>query len=414
MQLKTLLNYIEKHKSFVYGTPRWGPCESRIEVPIEPRKNGVTICSVCGGHAPLYDRQKERAFDYVPIWGIAVVFLYTMRRVNCPRCGVRVEYLPWSLGKSSVTRTFTIFLARWAKVLSWSEVASHFGATWRKVYDAVRYVVEYGLASREMEEVTAIGVDEVQFGKGHRYLTLVYQLDEGMRRLLYVGLGRTMKTLLRFFHDQGKPWCRSLEFVCSDMWKQYLKVIAKKAPQALNILDRYHVVARLSKALDEVRAAEAKELKQKGFEEILKHTKYCFLKNPENLTDTQKVRLKDVLRHGLKTVRAYLLKESFRAFWQYSSPRWARWFLRKWCARAMRSKLEPIKKFVGTLRRHEELLMNWFKAEKEYSCGAVEGLNRKVNLITRKSYGFRSLKVLTTALYHALGRLPEPYLAHTF
>jgi transposase len=126
------------------------------------------------------------------------------------------------------------------------------------------------------------------------------------------------------------------------------------------------------------------------------------------------VRLKDVLRHSLKTVRAYLLKESFQAFREYTRPGWARWFLKKWCARAVRSKLEPIKKFVGTLRRHEELLMNRFKAKKECSCGAVEGLNRKVNLITRKSYGFRPLEVLTTAPYHVMGRLPEPYMAHRF
>jgi transposase len=414
MQLKTLLNHIEKHKSFVYGTPRWGPCESRIEVPIEPRKNGVPICSVCGEPAPLYDRQKERAFEYPPLWGLAVVLLYVMRRVNCRTCGVRVEYVPWSVGKSSLTRTFTIFLARWAKVLSWSEVAAHFGASWRKVYDAVRYVVEYGLANREMDGVTAIGVDEVQFGKGHNYLTLVYQLNEGVRRLLYVGKDRTIDTLSRFFQERGTAWCQTLSFVCSDMWKPYLQVIAEKAPQALNILDRYHIVARLSKALDDVRAAEAKELKREGYEEVLKHTRYCFLKNPENLTDKQKVKLKDVLRYDLKSVRAYLLKEAFQAFWKYTRPRWARWFLKKWCARAMRSKLEPIKKFVGTLRNHEELLMNWFKARKEYSCGAVEGLNRKVNLITRKSYGFRSLKVLTTALYHAMGHLPEPHLTHSF
>ena len=414
MQLKTILNHVEKHKSFVYGLPRWGEDKKRIEVPVFPRKNNRAICSGCDRPGPGYDRLPERAFDFVPLWGIAVVFLYSMRRVKCPNCGVKVESVPWCVGKSSLTRTLTIFLARWARKLSWSEVATTFGSTWKKVHASVRYVVEYGLKHRDMDDVTAIGIDEIQFGKGHRYLTLVYQLNDGVRRLLYIGEGRTVKTLLRFFHDRGKAWCRRLDFVCSDMWQPYVKVIAKKAPQALHILDRFHIVAKLNKALDEIRSAEARKMKRDGFREVLKHTKYCFLKNPENLTDGQLDKLDDVLQYDLKSVRAYLLKESFQLLWRYVSPYWAQWYLKKWCTTAMRSRLDPVKKFVGTVRRHNDLIMNWFRARKDFSCGAVEGLNRKVNLITRKSYGFKSLKVLMLALYHTMGGLPEPRTAHEF
>jgi len=414
MLITTVLNHIEKHKSFVYGKPRWGKGRKQIEVPIAPRKNGQAICSGCQLPAPVYDRLGRRRFNYVPLWNIAVVFLYTMRRVNCQRCGVKVEKVPWGRGKSPLTRSYSIFLATWARRLSWSEVAGIFGTTWNRVFDAVKEMVEYGLEHRDISGVTAIGVDEVQHGKGHSYLTMVYQLNGKTRRLLYVGQGRTAKTLLRFFHDCGKPWCLQLQFVCSDMWKPYLKVIAKKASQALHILDRYHIVAKLNTALSEIRASEARKLRREGYEEVLKHTKYCFLKNPRNLTVKQKLKLKDVLKYDLKSVRAYLLKESFQVFWQYSSPYWASWYLRKWCARAMRSKLDPIKKFVGTVRNHEELMLNWFKARKQFSSGAVEGLNRKVNLVTRKSYGFRSFEVLKVALYHTLGHLPEPEVAHRF
>ena len=231
---------------------------------------------------------------------------------------------------------------------------------------------------------------------------------------MYVGKDRTVKVLLRFIHDCGRSWCGQLQFVCSDMWKPYLKVIAKKAPQALHILDRFHIVANMGKALNKVRAEEARHLKQEGYEEHLKHTKFCFLKNPENLTAKQKLKLDDVLQYDLKSVRAYLLKESFQLFWGYTSSHWARWYLRKWCARAMRSRLDPIKKFVRTVRRHEDLILNWFEAKKAFSCGVVEGLNLKVNLITRKAYGHRSLTVLTIALFHGLGALTEPEITHKF
>ena len=111
------------------------------------------------------------------------------------------------------------------------------------------------------------------------------------------------------------------------MWKPYLKVIKKKAPQALHILDRFHIVAKLNKAVDEVRRTEVNRLKEEGYEEILKHSKYCFLKNESNLTDKQKMKLDDLLQYDLKSVKAYLLKESFQAFWQYTSPYLAQHFL---------------------------------------------------------------------------------------
>ena len=226
---------------------------------------------------------------------------------------------------------------------------------------------------------------------------------------------RKAKTLLRFFRDFGRERCAKLEFVCSDMWKPYVKVIAKKASNALHILDRFHIVQHLSKSIDKIRAEEVRTMAGNGYDiEVLKNTKYCFLKNEKNLTQKQKIKLDDVLKYDLKSVRAYLLKESFQLFWTYKSSYWAEWYLRRWCARAMRSRLKPIKDFVKMLRRHQPLIMNWFKAKKAYSSGVVEGLNRKINLVTRKAYGFRSYEVLKIALFHTMGELPEPEFTHKF
>jgi transposase len=180
------------------------------------------------------------------------------------------------------------------------------------------------------------------------------------------------------------------------------------------VLDRFHIVAKLNKAIDEIRAQEARALKTGGFEPILKKTRWCFLKRTENLTDNQSQKLSDVLQYDLRTVRAYLLKEAFEGFWSYTSPYWAGWYLDKWCARAMRSRLEPIKQFVGTLRNHRELLLNWLRAKKEISCGCVEGMNTNIKLAIRKARGFKSYTVAETALYHELGRLPEPQFTHRF
>src|SRR5438552_2694386 len=158
---------------------------------------------------------------------------------------------------------------------------------------------------------------------------------------------------------------RALRFIASDMWKPYLDVIAELASQAVHVLDRFHIVATMNKAVDEVRAGEARELAREGYQPILKHTRWCFLKRPENLTDNQRTKLADVLRYDLRSVRAYLLRESLQAFWNYTNPFAAGWFLDRWCTRALRSRLEPIKKVASTLRRHRELILNWFRAKEE-------------------------------------------------
>lgn len=416
MLLKTILNRIERYKSFVYGKVRMLEEEGElaIEVEVDARANGRPICSGCSHPAPGYDRLAKRRFEFVPLWGIAVYFLYAMRRVDCPQCGVKVERVPWAEGKSPLTTSYRWFLARWAKRLSWQEVARVFGTTWEHVFRSVKYAVSWGLKHRDLEGIEAIGVDEIQWQRGHKYLTLVYQIDEECRRLLWVGKDRTTKTFLRFFRMFGKERSAKLRFVCSDMWKPYLKVIAKKAGQAVHVLDRFHVMAKMNKAIDEVRAAEAKRLERDGYEPVLKHSRWCLLKRKENFTEKQAVKMSELLRYNLQSVRSCLMREDFQRFWEYCYPACAAKFLDEWCTRTMRSKIEPMKKIAKTLRRHRDLILNWFLAEGAISAGIAEGLNNKAKLTMRKAYGFRTEKAITIALYHQLGDLPEPEFTHRF
>jgi transposase len=356
----------------------------------------------------------ERRFEFIPFWGFLVFFLYRMRRVHCRNCGIVVEQVPWSDGKHQSTKAHMLFLAGWARKLSWKETAESFHTSWDKVCDAVEYVVRWGLEHRTLESIRAIGVDEIQYAKGHKYLTLVYQIDPGFIRLLWVGKERTIESFQGFFTVIGEKVAAEILFVCSDMWKPYLDVIADKCVHALHILDRFHIMAKMSKALDEVRSGESKRLVRDGYQPVLKKSRWCVLKRQENLTAKQQVRLRDLLRYNLQTVRAYLLKEDFQQFWTYTSPAWAGKFLDFWCHQVMRSRIEPMKKIARTLRHHRELLLNYFKARKEFSSGVVEGLNNKAKVTMRRSYGFRTFRVLELALYHSLGKLPEPKLTHEF
>ncbi len=415
MQLKTILNRIEKQPRFVYGEAvlREESGQLSLDVDIRPRSNARPICSKCFQPRRGYDRLDVRRFEYLPLWGILVFFVYAMRRVDCPRCGVVVELVPWATGKQAITTRYAWFLATWAKRMSWSEVARAFRTSWDTVFRAVEMAVAWGRRHMDLSGIRSIGVDEIAWKKGQRYLTVVYQLDEGRRRLLWVGEKRTVKTMLRFFRWFGRERTAQLAFICSDMWKPYLKVIAKKAGQALHVLDRFHIMSHMSKAIDEVRADEARTLKRSGHE-ILKGSRWWLLKRPENLTAHQEVGLRDLLRYNLKTIRAYLLKEEFQLFWTYRSPYWAGMFMDYWTRRAMRSRIEPMKKVAAMLRRHQPLILNWFKARGAISAGAVEGLNNKAKVTTRKAYGFRTSRVAEIALYHTLGDLPQPDSTHRF
>lgn len=385
-----------------------------LEVEVRPHGRSRARCSKCLKKRPGYDTLRARRFAFVPLWGILVYLVYSMRRVDCPCCGVVVEAVPWAQGKQRMTKAYAWFVARWAKRLSWQEVATVFHTSWDTVFRSVEMAVQWGLAHRDLDGVRALGVDEVLWQRGYKFLTVVYQIDRGARRLLWVGQDRKVKTLLRFFRSFGPERSAQLQFICSDMWKPYLQVIARKASQAVHVLDRFHIMAHMNKAIDEVRAKEAKRLKREGYEPVLKGMRFCLLKRPENLTENQELKLAQLVKYNLRAVRAYLLKEDFQLFWDYVSPAWAGKFLDRWCTRAMRSQLDPMKKVARMLRNHRELLLNWFRAKHAISTGATEGLNNKLKVTTRKAYGFRTFRVTEIALYHALGDLPEPEVTHRF
>jgi transposase len=415
MELITILNRCHRFRGFVYQHAHFSADKKSIEVAVRPRKGSAAVCSRCHLPAPGYDQLAERRFEFIPLWGFLVFLLYTMRRVNCRRCGiVAVEEVPWGDGKRTLTKAYMLFLARWARRLSWKETAEAFRTSWDKVFDAVEHVVTFGLEHRVLGQIDAIGVDEIQYAKGHKYLTLVYQIDLDVTRLLWVGRERTIESFRGFFTVIGDELASKLVFVCSDMWEPYLKVIREKCSEALHILDRFHIVAKMNKALDEIRAGESRRIASEGGVPVLKKSRWLLLKREENLETEQSFRLRDLLRYNLKTVRAYLLKEAFQQLWDYNSPTWAGKFLDEWCRQVMRSRIEPMKKIARSMREHRELILNYFRAQKLLSSGVVEGLNNKAKVTMRKSYGFRTFRCLELALYHSLGKLPEPESTHDF
>jgi len=419
LEVKTVLNRIQHFVGFVYQDVRLCRCRGklRIEARIEPHEGRRARCSECRRPAPGYDRLPERWWLFVPLWGIVTGFLYAPRRVECPEHGVVVEHIPWSEGKRPITTAMMGFLARWARHLSWRQTARAFQTSWEAVYRSVEWFVRWGLVHRKLEGVQSIGVDEIHWGQGQRadtFLTVIYQIDSHCRRLLWVGRKRTQATLRRGLEALGQEVVSGLRFVCSDMWQPYLQVIAAKAGQALHVLDRFHITMHLNQAVDQVRRAESGRLRGRPLAVRLKRMRWQLLRRGSRVRGHARRKLDALVASKLATARAWNLKESFHYLWHYKSYIWAGAFLDYWCTRAMRSRLEPMKRVARMLRTHEELLLNWFKAKGEISGGAVEGLNNKIRVVTRRAYGFRTFGAMEIALYHTLGKLPEPESTHRF
>ena len=423
LTFKTLFRHVQDLAGFVVKSVNnlLDEAEPRIEVVLEVHANHKRCCSCCLKPGRVHDKLPERHWLYVPVWNIPVYLRYAPRRVICPVRGApTVEAMPWSRGKSPYAEAYMIFLARWARLLSWRKTAEMFNASWDAVFRSVKWVVEWGLEHRDLSGVTALGVDELHWGRGKKganFLTLIYQIDSGSRRLLHVGVRRTKATLrkgLRTLEAQHAGFLAGIKVVCSDMWKPFLKVVAVMCSNALNVLDPFHIAKHLNEALDQVRRGEQSSLRTKEERARVKGGRFLLLKRSTKVRGKARAKLNAVLASLGKTSRAWELKESFRHFWSYRSPTWAAAFLKAWTARAMRSKIEPMKKVARMLRAHEELLLNYFRAKRQYNSGVVEGLNNKARVSLAHSFGHRSSEILRLALYHTLGKLPEPHCSHKF
>ena len=362
-------------------------------------------CGVCRRRCRrVHSIREERQWRDLSMRKATLILRYRPRRIDCPRCGVRVEDFPWAEPWARVTRALGNAVALLARELSWQGRARQYGLNWKTVAGIVRQAVQYGLRKRKRPPVHVIGIDEVSRRKGQVYLTVVYDLER--RVLLWVGDDRTEEAVKPFFTKaMGRRRCATLRVVCVDMWAAYANLVEEYARNAQILFDRFHIVKHLNEAVDEVRRSEMRRLVGKEKAEF-KSTRWLLLKNPWNLTTDQQERLSTLVRLNLPIVRAWYLKEAFQLFWDYRQRARARAHLEKWMNSAMRSRLEPLKRFVRMLRSHLAGILAWTNIR--LSNGALEGMNNKIKSISHRSFGFRSAKNFIAAIYHCCARLPLP------
>ncbi len=375
-----------------------------IVAEIQEVGNHLPRCGCCGRPVGrTKGRLPRRQWRDLKIRDRPLVLGYSPRRVVCPDCGVRVEKVPWAERWSRVTRGLAQAAAVLSRRTDLSTVAGHYGINWKTVAGILRRVVEWGLKRRRKKPLRVIGLDEVSRKKGHRYLTLVYDLERG--ELVWVGKDRTTGTVEGFFEELGERRSQRLEAVSMDMWRPYIDTVKARAPQATICFDRFHVVAHLNAAVDEVRRALVRKLAD-PMRYLVKGTRFVLLKNPWNLTPPQKQSLSALVRSNHPLSRAWYLKEDFQRFWDYLAEWPAQRHLTKWLWWASHSRLEPFQQFARMLREHLGGILAWTKLR--ITNGALEGMNNKVKLVSHRSYGFRNDDRYIEAIYHNCGNLPLP------
>jgi transposase len=373
-----------------------------LVVHLDRREHRRLHCGECGraamGIAPT--RRPERRWRDLALREHLVELVYAPCRVRCPRCGLRVERVPWAAKWQRVTHALARAVTSLARELTWSAVAHHFRLNWKTIAAVVEGAVLWGLQHRRWEPLHVIGIDEVSRRKGQQYLTIVYDLGRG--RVVWVGRDRDAATMARFFAWLGPRRARAIHTVCCDMWKVYIDAVQARLPQAALVFDRFHLTQHLSRAVDDVRRRTWRHLAEAEKADF-KRTRFLWLKNPENLAQEERTRLSTLLRINSPIVKAYLLKEDLR---RYRYTAWAGAHLLQWLWRASHSRLEPFQKFARLLRAHLDGVLVWTKLR--VSNGALEGMNNKVKVISHRAYGYRTPWTFMANIYHCCAALPLP------
>lgn len=372
--------------------------QGELIVEVRPRWRRPR-CGRCSRKAPGYDQRRIRRWRSLNFGATRVWLEYAPRRVECKRCGVVTEEVPWARLSSHFTRDFEEMTAYLAQTTDKTTVSRLMGIAWATVGKIVGRVVAERLDPGRLKGLCRIGVDDFSYRKRHRYLTLV--LDHDSKCVVWAAKGRSAETLKKFFEELTDGEREKIECVTIDMAAGYIKAIKEALPNAQIIFDRFHVQRLASDALDEVRREQLRKLRGTSKGRELLRSRFPLLKNPWNLTHADDEKLSVIQRTNAPLYRGYLLKEGLALALDYKQPARARRSLEEWLAWASRSRLEPFVRLARTIRKHFEGIIAYVKYR--LTNGVVEGTNNRLRVIARMAFGFHSPEPLIAMLFLCCG-----------
>jgi transposase len=359
---------------------------------------------VCGQVSrSYYDKRFRRTRD-LSCGDKHVYLAYFLRRVECSRCrSVKSERLDWLADNPLYTKRFAFFVGRRCLQTPLKEVAKELFLDWHAVKELDKQYLHEQLRRTGCPAPRVIGIDEIAIAKGHQYRIVVSDLER-RRPIWFGGTDRSEASLDEFFAWLGPEKCRKIRLAVMDMWQAFRNSTLKEgnAPQAAILYDKFHILAHLGEAMDQVRKQEYARLTGAN-RRFIKGQRYALLSHWGNLTADGRSALKLQFKANRRLNKAYLLKESFGQLWDYRSPLWARRFFHQWREALRWQRLYPFERFASMVATHWDGIESYCHQENKVPLGFVEGLNNKIRTIQRRAYGFRDeeylrLKILTCML----------------
>jgi len=383
--------------------------EREVVVHVEWMPSSPLICPECGGMCPGYDR-RERRWRHLDTCQYKTILSATVPRVQCPEHGVQQVRVPWAEAGSRFTALFERLVIDWLKEASTAAVAEQCSLSWAEVDGIMQRAVTRGLARREAQRPVRLGIDETSFQKRHEYVTVMSDVQRGI--VVDVLEDRKQETLETGLLRLGSDVLESLECIAMDMWHPYIKAVKAVVPEPADKIayDKFHIIKHLGDAVDKVRRQEHRALVAEGIE-ALKGSKYLWLRGSERLERDEKQTMEELKTAATRTARAWSIKEFARQLWHYATKGWALKGWRRWYLRAIRSRLEPIKKVARMIWRHIDGVVNGIV--KHVTNAKAEAINTRIQSIKKTACGFRSRARFRTAIFFHLGGLdlyPEPVI----
>ncbi len=336
------------------------------------------------------------------VW--TVWLLYHPREIRCPTHGRVVEEIPWAERFSRVTFRFEYAMLRYCQTMTQKAAAELLCISASTLSDLLHRSITRLREGHRIRGLRTIGVDEIPYAKRHKYATLVYDLDRSC--VVWIGRGRARKTIDRFFTEALSPYQRSkIEWACCDMSEAYIGAIQEHCPNAKLVLDRFHIVKALNAAVDEVRKEQWRETAPDE-RQAMKGLRWLLYRHSSTRSKTETRTLKALEKANYRIYRAWRLKDEFEQFWEYKAPWAAERFLKSWTTSALRSRLEPLRKFVKTLRQHFFGVLAFVNTR--LTNAIAEGLNRIVRIIKNRASGFRTLDAFSDMIFLTVGDLNIP------
>ncbi len=380
-----------------------------VEVYVGHAAGQRFACSECGLELGVYDHLASRDWRHLDSCQFLTYLHARPPRVSCPQHGVRQVNLPWAQAGSRFTSMFEALAIDVLQAANVKRAAAILRITWDEAWHLMERAVLRGRAAKDEVIPQQIGIDEKAIAKGHRYMTLVCDLQEAS--VQYIGEERKQTSPEAYFDAFEREQLESIEAVSLDMWQPYISACREKVPAADTkmVFDRFHIMSHVVEAVDRVRKLEHKALIRRG-DNTLSKSKYLWLTNPSNLTDQARQRFDEIKHAEPETSRAWALKEALRELWNYTSAAWATKFWKRWYFWAIHSRLPPMIAAARLIARHLPNVLTYFTHR--IRNAVAEGLNSRIATVQKRACGYRNRDHFKIAVYFHCGGL-DLYTAHT-